>query len=137
MAGEKYTCVFAAGTNDALLAGKIPQSTPGHYREQLIELIRQARVFTHKILFVGIPPCIEAQTTPVAWGDYTLTNDRIIQFESVLRSVCAEYNVEYVPLLEAFEGRGDELLSDGVHPNSAGHALIADIVRPRLKAIIK
>lgn len=138
-ANQEVVIMFCIGTNNAAVEGNGRQwSTPEQYKKDLEMLIEKARRFTDKIMFVGLPPCDDSKTTPVSWIDIHYTNERIFEFETVMREVCQAQNIPHVPIFEklktTFEG-GQELFADGLHPNNAGHELIASIVRPELNAL--
>ncbi len=135
---EQIACVFAIGINDTYLEGKDPVASPDIYQESLNELLNKAKKFTDRILFVGMSPCDEAKTTPVAWRDITYTNERILEFEQVLKKFCEDNDLPYVQIFEKFQAKQkeQELFADGLHPNDAGHQLIAELVKPALESLI-
>jgi len=62
----------------------------------------------------------------------------IESFESVFRDVAAEHKLVFIPfLLEGVAGRPEFNLPDGIHPNAAGHELIARQVWPYLETVIR
>jgi lysophospholipase L1-like esterase len=137
-AGRSLVIVFAIGTNNALVEGGKTWSTPERYQAELDELVNKAKKYTDKIMFVGLTPCDESRTKPVAWGDFTYTNDRIWQIEQAMRAIAGKYSMPHIPVYETFTDRQHqlELFADGLHPNNAGHEIIADLVRPELERII-
>lgn len=134
--------VFAIGTNDSRIDGKTPFSTPEQYAANLETLIAQAKQFVDdsRILFVGLQPCDETRTAPVSWRDVTYTNERLQLFDKILQEVCAEQNVQYAPIFEAYQKeqatKGDMLI-DGLHPDDAGHELMYRAIKPALEDILK
>lgn len=135
---QNIAIIFAIGTNNAVQeAGKF-WSTPEKYRTELEGLISQGRQFSDKLLFVGLTPCDESRTMPVAWGDFTYTNERIWLMEQTARAVAAYHALPHVPVLEIFQKKQkeQELFVDGLHPNNAGHELIANLVRPELDKLL-
>lgn len=136
--GEEPILVIALGINDSRSHGSENVSTPKKYGQNLEILLQKARTFTDKVLFVGCTACEDKLTDPVAWGDTHYTNDRIWEFERTLRSFCAASNVPLVTLLEEFQEvqKRKNLLTDGLHPNDAGHEMIAKMVKPELQRLI-
>ncbi|HTE22620.1 MAG TPA: GDSL-type esterase/lipase family protein [Candidatus Limnocylindria bacterium] len=133
---EEFAVVITVGVNDACIeAGKL-WTTPDEYRQNITKLVEMAQELSSKVLFVGLTPCDEAKTTPVAWGDYTYRNEVIRRLDGILRDLCDQYNLPFVPVFEAFAGKEKELLPDGLHPNNKGHELIADLVQPELKNLL-
>lgn len=56
----------------------------------------------------------------------TSLNTLLDAYNQSLRALAAYYGVQYVDGNAAFSRPADALLSDGAHPNSAGHALLAN-----------
>lgn len=136
---EETAIVFAIGVNDSRTKAGKPYTTSQQYGSNLEELVKQAKEFTDKILFVGLTPCEEEITNPVPWGDTGYTNQRILVFEGVLQKFCGSSNIPIVTIFEALqrENKIEELFSDGLHPNSAGHQRIFELVRPKLDKLLR
>jgi len=133
---HKLVFVFAVGVNDACIAHGTLQATPDQYRENITRLIAMARKFSDKIMFVGLTPCQEDKTVPCVWGDYVYKNEDINKLEVVLQDVCQAKSVPLVSVADSFVGKEKELLADGLHPNTKGHELIANLVKPELEKLI-
>ncbi len=134
--GEEGVIVFSIGVNNAVVENNNFWSTPEEYRSDLGEMLRVARGFAKKIMFVGLSSCDESRTLPVAWGDYWYSNERLALFEEVLKKFCQDNNLPHVKILDLFIGREDELLFDGLHPNQKGHKLIYERVKPELEKLL-
>lgn len=135
---KEVAVVLAIGTNNAVREADRFWSTPEKYRADLEALIAKASKFTKKIMFVGLPSCDETRTMPVAWGDFTYTNERLWLMEQTMREVCRAHDLPHVPIFETFQAEHakQNLLRDGLHPNNAGHELIANLVRPELDGLL-
>jgi acyl-CoA thioesterase-1 len=60
------------------------------------------------------------------------------RFEAVYPTVAEALKVEFVPfLLEGVAGRPDLTLPDGLHPNAAGHRIVAENVLPFLRRVLR
>jgi acyl-CoA thioesterase-1 len=139
---EPFAVVVAIGGNDSLIEKGKPWSSPEQYVEQLGAIAQKVRAESAPLLFVGMTAVNEVLTRPVFWGDYHYSNDRIWQFETALRAFAKRENLPVVPLFETFKERlaAEEPLypdKDGVHPNAAGHELIANLVRPHITKLIQ
>ncbi|MFH0856632.1 MAG: GDSL-type esterase/lipase family protein [bacterium] len=72
-----------------------------------------------KIIFVGPTKVNESKTAPVLWNnDRTYLNKHILQYNSIIKSLCAEKNLPFIEMLDLLN---DDDLEDGLHPNAAGH----------------
>ena len=138
-ANEELAFVFAIGVNDARTKTGVNFSDIERYRQNLTEIVSQARRYTDKILFVGLTPCVEARSNPVSWGDTGYTNARIKVFDDALKEFCEQNSISFVEVLEPFQEAEakTELLPDSLHPNDEGHQLIARIVAPRLEELLR
>ncbi|MEK7096034.1 MAG: GDSL-type esterase/lipase family protein [Patescibacteria group bacterium] len=137
---EELAFIIDIGANDSAIQDGKERSNIDIYHKELRELIDKVRKFSDKILFVGLAPCDEELTIPVAWKkDLHYTNQRIFMFEKVMREVCSEGKIPYVAVFETFKKRlekGEDLFTDGLHPNDEGHELIFQLVRPRLDEVL-
>lgn len=138
--GEELAFIFAIGSNDAAVEGDGKAwSTPQDYRKELEGIVKKAKDYTNKIIFLGMPSCEEKLTTPVSWDNINYTNDRMFEFEKVMREFCAEQQILQVPVFETFQEKlktGHGLFADGLHPNNEGHELIFQLVRPELDKLL-
>lgn len=132
---EPVGIVIAVGINDSMVFKGVAVNSPEMFGGEMQQILAAARQYTDKLLFVGLTACDEAKTTPVAWGDFTYTNQRVWEFEQALRRFCRDNSLPLVKLFERFK-RQPELLADGLHPNQDGHKLIADLVRPELDKLL-
>ena len=136
---ENLAIVFAVGVNDSRTKADTEFSNTERYQDNLNQLWLSAKQLTDKLLFVGLTPCVESRTTPVRWGDTGYTNDRIQAFDKTLKDFCEQNNLAFVEVFETFQTKQQttELLPDGLHPNKAGHQLIADIVGPKIAELVQ
>ncbi|MET0779621.1 MAG: GDSL-type esterase/lipase family protein, partial [Candidatus Saccharimonadales bacterium] len=126
--------VFAVGLNDTLIddSGQ-PQGSPDDFIKGLEELLAVARLFSDRILFVGL--------TPVEDDDPRVQNytcKRIWQFELALRKFIRKHKLPCVSLFEKFQEYGKEefMFVDGLHPNDEGHRIIYESVVPKLRRLL-
>ena len=60
------------------------------------------------------------------------------QFEAVFPRLAEELDVEWIPfLLEGVAGDPELNLADGIHPNPAGHRIIANLVFPVIEPLVR
>lgn len=137
---DPFILVFQVGLNDTQFAHEEVMSTPEQYRDELDVLISSARHYSDKLLFVGLMPVDDKLCSPWTHSPASISfkNERILEFEGALRKICIEKDIPHVQIFEKFqeEQAKRELLADGLHPNDAGHQLIADLVKPELDKLL-
>ncbi|MDG6918326.1 MAG: hypothetical protein JRN62_02695 [Nitrososphaerota archaeon] len=119
-ASDKVTIVFAIGINDASRVDDVCKVTQEHFLKNFDKLVQHCAPYADHLVIVGLTRVDQSKTVPVDW-DPTLMfkNTDIEQYDILLREVSKRHGAAYVPIGEI------PLSSDGVHPNSEGHALIA------------
>jgi lysophospholipase L1-like esterase len=139
--GEDYAFVFSIGTNNSWVSGSgEPVSTPQKYANDIRGLIRLAREYSEKIMFVGIAPCDESRSRPIPWNnDIFFTNQRLLEFDNKLTEICENAQVTYLPIFEFMKQKleKEDIYEDGLHPNEVGHQLIYELVQPALDKLLK
>jgi lysophospholipase L1-like esterase len=113
-----------------------PSHDPERFARTLAEVAAAARRHTDRVLLVGLLPCDEARMQPPPWsqdGAGSHGNDRIREFNQAVRRVATDSGVALVDCFEeVLAGDHAALLHDGLHPNGAGHQLLADRIGERL-----
>lgn len=133
--GEEFTLVFSVGVNDTYDKEGKSNTTPEAFTENIKAIIKLAREFSTKILFVGLTGVDETRTCPVFWDTNFWTNAKISSFNEILEKIVEAEGISFVPVFELFKGKA-ELLADGLHPNDKGHELIANTVKPQLEVLL-
>lgn len=137
--GDSVAVVIAIGANDDLFESSEQKVQPEEFLTNLNKIIGLLKPCTDSIMFVGNSAVDETRTTPVFWGDFHYTNREIERSESMIAEVADENNLLFIPIYAEFKARldaGEDLLADGLHPNDAGHKLIADLVQPDIDKLI-
>jgi lysophospholipase L1-like esterase len=134
---EDFVLVLAVGINDsAIVNGK--EITPiDDFVAKYDQLLKEAYRLTGRVLIIGLTPVDEDAPT-VKDPKYAYNNERITNYNDELKQLAGD-DVTFVELLQTFTdklAKGAELLSDGLHPNDAGHELIAATTLPVLDALI-
>ena len=121
--GKPDIFVLELGGNDGLRGLSI-QETEANLKA-MIDKVRQAKPST-KILLAGM------QIPPNLGQEYTES------FRKVFAKVAKDKKVDLIPfLLENVGGEEDLNQSDGIHPNSAGHKIVAETVWRYLEKYVK
>ena len=134
--GEPVVVAVAIGTNDDLFESDEQWVTPEEFRANLEQIVTILKPLAARIILIGNPAVDEARTVPVFWGDFNYTNRELERSERVIGEVAARHDLAYVPIYGQFKARldaGDDLLSDGLHPNGDGHQLMSDLILPVLQ----
>jgi lysophospholipase L1-like esterase len=134
--------VVAIGINDSILKENRAVKDEYKFQEQYEKLVDIVQDFSEHCLFVGLSAVDENLTDPIASSTTgkQFLNNRINLFEDCIKQVCEQKNVPFVPVHDMFIGQleaGESLLSDGLHPNEAGHQLIVEIVKPYLEKLLE
>lgn len=137
---QKLITMVALGASDSSLLGTDRRVSPEEFQTNLQQIAEVLKELSDTVILMGNPACDEDRTTPVSWGNYYYYNSEIERAERIISSVATAESVRFVPIYEAFKARldaGGILLADGLHPNDAGHELIATIVWPVLAETIR
>jgi lysophospholipase L1-like esterase len=140
---ERTIIIFNIGTNNsAVHANGQGKSSPNEYAKDLDSLFRRAKKIADFIMSVGLTPVDEARTSPVPWDpDTSYVNERVKLFNDVMAVESEIIGVLHVPVFDeirACANRGEKMFTqrDGLHPNSAAHQLIADLIIPKLDRLV-
>ncbi len=137
---EDVSFVIAIGTNDSALDDSKPRFTESRYQKNLEDILKLAKKYSDKTMFIGLLPVLEELTTPIPWRpERHYINKRILAFDGIMQKVAADNKLAYLPLFEIFQdktGSGEDLFPDGLHPNNEGHELIFQLVLPELDRLL-
>lgn len=134
--GIKPFTVVEIGINDSMLEAGKEKVSLNNYKQNLSEIIMASKSVSSGIVFIGLSACDEKLSTPASWGDYVYTNERIKMYENAMREVAEQNDMSFIPIFDEFKSAldaGKDLLTDGLHPNEAGHQFMADIILPKLQ----
>ncbi len=56
-------------------------------------------------------------------------NEFVAHYNNILKSVCTEYDIDFVDTYSVFTKENDLISDDGLHPNTKGHKIILEIVK--------
>jgi len=139
--GEETIIMFAIGSNDSQFVCGKNKIRKQKFQDNLQKLTDSARKFSSKIIFIGLFPSDDSKTTPIPW-DITKSykNEHIKQYNKIIKSICSKNKIYFIEIFEDFiKLNYQQLLEDGLHPNSEGHEKIFQRVKDFLmkKEIIK
>lgn len=133
---KEISIILLIGINDSqfIKSETCIRTSPEKFQSNILSLIKIAQKYTKKILIIGLTPVDETKTNPIPWSpDKFYNNERIRQYNKILKDICGEKKIPFVDILEKFKGKEKKLLFDGLHPNSKGHELIFRIVKSELE----
>ncbi|MBI3627118.1 hypothetical protein HY224_03665 [Candidatus Uhrbacteria bacterium] len=129
---EDVAIVFDIGANDRQFSNKTKKFriTPEEFQANISRLAEEAKKITKNVAFMGLVPVDDKKVDPIPWKpDSSYKNSYISKFDVILKSVCKAKKLKYIDQGKVFSGKGyEKLLADGVHPNTAGHEKIAEVV---------
>jgi len=136
---EKFAFVVAIGINDAVMEEGTERSSADKYQSELKTLLQEVNKFSDRVMFVGLTPIVEHIVNDRLWKSKRYLEQRVIEFDEVLKEFCVEQKVPYVHLHQPMKERmdaGHSLFDDGLHPNDAGHEFIFQLIRPELDKLL-
>jgi len=134
---EPNIIVFAIGINDAQFIHSTNSNriSDNNFRNNIEKLYTIAKKFTTKIIFIGLTQVDESKTRPIPWDtNKTYTNERIKQFDQIIKDFCSENNLKFIPVNDLLNN--DDLI-DGLHPNTQGHIKMFKRIKPEIESVIK
>jgi len=117
-----------------------PRLSPARFRENLETIVDRAEAAGMRVVLMTEPRW-GANPKPNGLGEHP--NLRLADFMKVVREVAREKNVALVDHFEEWTRRESDGLdlatvtTDLLHPNPAGHRILADTIWPVLEPIIK
>lgn len=129
---DDFMIIFATGVNDTRVTSGVPETHIRDFSQNIQALLDLAHKYTDRVLIVGLTPVIDDRTTPLSWNDQIhYTQQRVLEYDMALRIIAEANKVDYVdvmnPLLEL--QKKEESMSDGIHPEKNGHALMYKLIK--------
>lgn len=129
--------IISIGINDSALLNNIEGNWVNieDYQENLNEIIEKAKIFSNKVIFVGITLVDEEMTNPLPWDKrISYKNFVIRKYNKAMRDVADRNKLVFIDLISELEKvNWKNMLRDGVHPNDDGHQLMFEIIKNRLE----
>ena len=119
--GDVKVLIVALGGNDGLRG--LP---PGELKKNLATILDRARERKITVILAGM------EAPPNNGPDYTR------EFRNVYEQLAAEYKVRLIPfLLQGVAGDASLNQADGIHPNTRGAEIVADLVWKELEPALR
>jgi lysophospholipase L1-like esterase len=131
---EETIFLFAIGANDSQFINSKNKLPLDKFQNNIQKIIELAEKYSQRIVFFGLFPCDESKTVPIPWDTAkSYKNEHIKKYNEIVKSVCAKNKIPFVEIFEIFiKENYQELLEDGLHPNSEGHEKIFKVARASL-----
>jgi lysophospholipase L1-like esterase len=119
--------IFSIGINDSALFSGASYVPLEMYKNNLDEILKIARKYTDKIIFLGLSGIIEDKVTPTPWDkNIFYWQEEKDKYNKVLQDFVSKNNLNFISLDGLL---GEEDLPDGLHPNEVGHKKIFEKVK--------
>jgi lysophospholipase L1-like esterase len=132
--------IIAVGTNDTRSEGQpdFYVNSSENFQYELFTLGQQLRNTTKNVVILGLSDIDETKMNPCEWSDIPnyWERSRVKLFNSKLKQWAESKGYDFVDLYQATSSDPDfitDKLEDGLHPNDAGHELIANVVFEAIK----
>lgn len=97
------------------------------FRKNLRLLTEETKLFTDKIIFIGLTTVDETKTKPTSWNKFLFyDNENITIYNDAIKNFCLNKNIPFIKI-SALNNKDFE--EDGLHPNSQGHEKIFNTVK--------
>lgn len=138
--GANNIVIIATGTNDIRAEGQpdFYVNSLENFQCQLFTLGQKLRNTTKNIVVLGLNAIDESKLNPCGWSELPnyWENSRIEEFNTKLKQWAESKGYVFVDIYKLTSEDPDfvsKKLEDGLHPNDAGHGLIAEEVFRVLK----
>lgn len=129
------TLILEIGINDSYHS----DITPEMFENNIQELIKKAKKYSKKIVFLGLTPVDESKTNPLPWNKNAFyKNNKIQKYDNIIKEVCKRNSIHFIEISNNFAKTDYKaLLHDGLHPNTKGHEKVFEIVSKDLNKLIE
>lgn len=134
--------IFMVGTVDASKDASSNRNltSDSEWLDLLGQLVKKARQYGDKILFIGLPPVDEGRVNSedrIRDLQRCYYNRRITEIDKLTTRFCEENNLPKVEINQAMLKMDYKpLLFDGIHPTDEGHEWIYRQIRPKLNDLL-
>ena len=126
---SEYIITISVGTNDMGGIGS-PDAviiSPRKFRKNIFSLIRKARKYVQKVVFISTLPVDESRS-PVR--NFYFTNEKQEEYNNIVRECCKKEDVLFLDLYSDWIKKDYlKLLHDDVHPNEKGYRLMYEQIK--------
>lgn len=127
---DRNIIIFAVGINDSKKIGKekSPKIEFDDFSANIQTLINKAKSYTKEIVFIGLTPVDE--NFALNYEGTIFTNERVSLFNNKIHELCEVNSIPFLDMFEEFSKLNyRDLLSDGLHPNTAGYEKMYELIK--------
>lgn len=132
---DTFLIIIAIGINDSKGINSPDNfNTPKQiFYKNIQKLIKIAKNYTDKLIFVGPTPVDENKT--ILFDDVYFLNKNIKKYNKDIKIICKNKKVTFVDILKDWSNKNyrNFLTADGVHSNELGHKKIFEKIIPLIK----
>ena len=132
---EQITILHVGGNDAQFIYEEDEVRTPPEkFQENVEKLLDQALEGSEKVVIMTLMPVQDEDASPIpAKSGRSYTNNRMKEYSKIIREAAGrEEDVVLFDLFKLFNGKQDEMLEDGIHPNTEGHQLIYKKLKNKL-----
>ncbi len=125
---EKVALIFQVGANDSqyIKSKDKKRATIEQMSNNLLNIVKIARVYTPFIFFVGLNLIDEKLTNPTQRNsDIYFHNHAIMNYNEVIKNFCKENEIVFIQTID----NPPNISFDGIHSDSIGHEIIFEQVK--------
>lgn len=129
---SEFRFLIAIGTNDSRVNKDNLDNDISleEFEANMSKLIGIAKKLSREVVLIGLVPVNEKLTTPFKENKHYLIN-RIEKYNQVLAKIAKKNNLKFVDMFDDWKTRDlESLLDDGLHPNTDGHRLMFEAIKP-------
>lgn len=126
--------LFAIGTNDSQLDNGKFKTESLQFKDNLQKLTDLAKKYTNKIAFIGLFPVDETKTCPIIWNENKFyKNENLARNNQLINDFCRQNDLIFIDIYNNYINTDyQNLLEDGLHPNTDGHQQMFEIIKDEL-----
>jgi len=128
------TIIIASGLNDCRY-NKVSDKRAvevEEFKKNIAEIIKIAREFTKKIVFIGLTKVNEKHTIPIIWNaDEMYKNEDIKKYNDELQQICIREEIKFIDVIDLLNIDDIDAI-DGLHPNIRGHEKMFKHIKEQL-----
>lgn len=122
------TMLIAIGINDSQILFETGKNkiSPTEFHSNLEMLMKIAKKYAKNIALIGLTPVIEERANSREGKNHkAYLVKEVEKYEELLKQFTKQNNLDFIEVYDDFQKeKYEELLPDGLHPNSSGHEII-------------